>query len=101
MNESKEKSAKLKGSKSNRGGTPAPVFQKTKYKPNTALGTRDKNGQLIERSISNENIRNTARFSHHSTHTKNRKGSAKKCKGSSKFNINVQNKSVSKKAPKS
>lgn len=101
LNDSKEKPTKFKGSKSNRGGTPAPVFQRTKFKPNTALGLRDKNGQLIERSISNENIRNTARFSHNSTHNKNRKGSAKKSKGSSKFNINVNSKSMGKKAPKS
>lgn len=101
-NDSKEKLSKSKGSKSNRGGTPAPTFFKGKNKPNTALGLRDVSSQFIERSISNENITNTARFMHNTNQNKNnRKGSAKKYKGDSKFNINMQPKSLSKKAPKS
>ena len=68
----------MKGNKSNRGGTPAPTFKKGKNKANTALGIREANSQFIERSVSNENIRHTARFTHHSTQNKNRKGSAKK-----------------------
>ena len=66
-----------KGTKSTRGGTPAPALQNRQKQVNTVLGIRNQGSNFIERSISNECIRSTARFSHHSNQARTRKGSAK------------------------
>ena len=54
IHEHKDKSRKLKGNKSTRGGTPAPAALGRQKQVNTSLGLRSSGSQFIERSISNE-----------------------------------------------
>jgi hypothetical protein len=74
-NQKERSKSKIKGNKSTRGGTPAPGLHRQKQ-PNTTWGINSSASQFIERSSSNEWIREIDRFNHN-TSSKTRKGSAK------------------------
>jgi hypothetical protein len=85
----RDKSKKIKGGKNTRGGTPAPPSQ-NRSQANNTLTVKNSASGFIERSASNECIKTSSRFNHHTTQGKTRKGSAKKQK--SKFNANIEDK---------
>lgn len=85
ITDNRDRVKKIKGGKSTRGGTPAPTNQ-NRSQVNTVLAVKSSASGFIERSASNECIRTTSRFNHHTTQSKTRKGSAKKQRN--KFNVN-------------
>ena len=90
INETRPKQ-KLKGSKSTRGGTPAPPTQNRNTKPSSSLAITSSAPGIIERSISNECIRNSnSRFTHHSNNGRTKKTGNKQNK---RININNGDKS--------
>lgn len=97
--EKREKN-KIKGTKSTRGGTPAPAIQNRQKQANTVLGIRPSGSEFIERSASNECIRNVL-HPIPNLQTKPRKSSAKYRKGGNKFNMNVNSKGNSSQISKS